>query len=298
VVTFLNMVEAEKFAEHMDNAETKDGKKCFNRKDGEDGKPLYWEVPELGAKVFHEHGDPGNEDALVKVMKPREPNWKKFDVVIVLATSAKDIPKTSQDARMLSTYILVHQVHKEINGDDYLHIISENNFDTTATLAESVAVKDSVKDLVNTRAIYARGLVQALSFPKLQPAVTQLFHQAPDLPMLRCCEVGKGLIPVGRHTFGDISRTVIEHPKLVGCICIGYATEAGVCELAPHPDDEREYKQGDLLVLIDRYFKPELKAGSRANWDAPKPTQQSLCGSVPVGESKDEARALLPATAE
>merc|ERR1711953_887108 len=112
------MVEPEIFANIIGSATMYGStEKCFV-KVGE-GEQAYWEVPKFGAKLFHVCADPGDEEALKTVMSPREPHWKKYEVVIVLATSAKDIPKPSQDVRMLSTYILVHQLHKELNAEDY-----------------------------------------------------------------------------------------------------------------------------------------------------------------------------------
>ena len=44
-----------------------------------------------------------------------------------------------------------------------LHVIGENNFDSTLPLAHAVTTKESKKDLINTQAMFARGLVQALA---------------------------------------------------------------------------------------------------------------------------------------
>lgn len=155
---------------------------------------------------------------------------------------------------MLSTYVLVHQLHSELYGDARLHVITENNFDTTQALAQAVTLKDSIKDLVNSQAMFARGLVQALAFPLMQPAVAQLFNDVPGNPGLRLFRVGYSLIPPGPATFRDVTRTISEHHEMRGAICLGVVFQGNKQgkSLAPHPDEEYDFAAGDMLVVIDR----------------------------------------------
>ena len=82
-------------------------------------------------------------------------------------------------------YIYILKSISEVFKNAPLHVIGENNFDSTLPLAHAVTSKESKKDLINTQAINARGLVQALAFPTMQPAVAQLFHDTPGNPSLR-----------------------------------------------------------------------------------------------------------------
>merc|ERR1712232_1036193 len=169
-------------------------------------------------------------------------------------TSAQAMPKRCQELRMLSTYVLVHQIHAEVFDKYPLHVISENNYDSTLPLAHAVTAKESKKDLINTQAIYARGLVQALAFPTMQPAVAQLFHDCPGNPSLKLFRVGHSLIQEGLANFGDITRTITEHKEMRGAICLGWVAKDGTSSVVPKPEEEHDFVDGDVLVIIERGF--------------------------------------------
>mmetsp|Transcript_8437 Transcript_8437/g.15815 ORF Transcript_8437/g.15815 Transcript_8437/m.15815 type:complete len:264 (-) Transcript_8437:40-831(-) len=176
----------------------------------------------------------------------------QFEVVIVLGTSALPLPKKSQDIRMLVTYVLAHKIHKDVFGDAPLHVIGENQFDSTSTLAHAVTLKSSKKDLINTQAMYARGLVAALAFPLMYPAIAQMFHDAPGNPGLRMFPVGESLVPRGTFTFASITRTIVEHTEMLGAICLGVVKSSGANILAPSPDAYIELADGDAIAVIER----------------------------------------------
>eukprot|EP00927_Polykrikos_kofoidii_P039194 TRINITY_DN33627_c0_g1_i1.p1 TRINITY_DN33627_c0_g1~~TRINITY_DN33627_c0_g1_i1.p1 ORF type:complete len:218 (+),score=27.85 TRINITY_DN33627_c0_g1_i1:3-656(+) len=164
---------------------------------------------------------------------------------------AKPLPKRSQDMRMLSTFVLVHQIHHEVFGDAPLHVIGENQFDSTAALAKAVTAKGSVKDLVNTQAMVARGLVQALAFPVSQPAVAQLFEDVAGNPDLKLFRAGQAIVPLGPATFGDITCTILEHEQMAGAVCLGVVVD-GEPVLAPPPEKLFHLQEGDSIVVIER----------------------------------------------
>eukprot|EP00927_Polykrikos_kofoidii_P005443 TRINITY_DN12158_c0_g1_i2.p1 TRINITY_DN12158_c0_g1~~TRINITY_DN12158_c0_g1_i2.p1 ORF type:complete len:774 (+),score=81.57 TRINITY_DN12158_c0_g1_i2:50-2371(+) len=243
-IVFLNMKED--FFDILGSAMYPDGRP-YVRKNGK-----HFEINDL--RIFHVFGDAGDSDTLRQCM--RNPNmslWEgeKFETVIVLGTMAKPLPKRSQDMRMLSTYVLVHQIHQEVYGDTPLHVIGENQLDSTAALARAVSAKDSVKDMVNSQAMFARGLVQALAFPFSQPAIEQLFVDVPGNPALTLFRAGLGIVPLGTATFGDITRTVLEHVQMAGAVCLGVVVD-GEQILAPSPDECFHLQEGDYMIVIER----------------------------------------------
>jgi hypothetical protein len=237
-VVFLNMNTEEQFAEVINSAKHKDGSACFQRKDN------VWELE--GVTIKHVHGDPGDALTLRNAMIQTN-----FEVAIVLGTSAKELPKNSQDLRMLSIYVLVHKIHQEVRDDAPLHCIGENIFDSTRELAHAVTCKESTKDMVNTQAMYARGLIQALAFPLMQPAVAQMFHDTDGSPKLKMFRIGHAVIPCGQATFADVTHTIAQNQDMVGAICVGFVIN-GETIIAPPPSKVFDLQEGDVLVVIER----------------------------------------------
>jgi len=229
-------------------------------------------------------GDSGDAEALRAVMKNEgRKKWPgdKFEVVILLGQSAKPLPKKSQDLRLLSKYVLVHAIHEEVFGAHTpLHVIGENHFDSTVALVHQVTSKKSKKDLVNTQAMFARGLVQVLAYPRMQAAIKQMFEDTPGNPALKIFPVGKSFIPPGTCTFADITRTIQEHQQLAGAVCLGVVVGDEI-KLGPGPDEEIDLDTGCSIVVIER-GTGVLKGAVRPirNWtpqaNAESAEQQSL----------------------
>ena len=89
--------------------------------------------------------------------------------------------------------------------------------------------------MINTQAMYARGLVQALAFPLMQPAVAQMFHNTNLAPKLKMYRIGHAIINVGRASFADITHTVANHERMNGAVCLGFV-HAGEIVIAPPPE--------------------------------------------------------------
>lgn len=243
-IVFLNLKND--FPDILDRTKDASGNLFFEKHDAD-----HWEIK--GTHVFFVHGDAGDADVLRAVMLNREKRWQRdlFDTAIVLGTSALPLQKKSQDLRMVSTFVLVHHIHDEVFGNAPLQVIGENQFDSTALITHAVESKASIRDMVNTQAVHARILVQALAYPVMQPAIAQMFTDAPGNPGLKMFKVGQAVVPVGSCTFADIARTVVEHSEMAGAVCIGVIK--GTQKLiAPSPDAKIELKAGDLIACIER----------------------------------------------
>lgn len=240
--------------------QNKDMSDILDKAKDENGRPAFqkigekrWEV--AGMHVTHVEKDSGDAEALREVMRNEGRQvWpgEKFEVIIVLGQSAKPLPKRSQDMRLLSKYVLVHKIHEEVFGPDLpLHVIGENHFDSTVSLVKAVTSKRSKKDLVNTQAMFARGLVQVLAYPRMQSAIKQMFEESRGTPSLKIYPVGRSFIPAGSCTFADITRTIQDHQHLVGAICLGVVLDSEI-KLSPDPDEEFELDEHSSIVVIER----------------------------------------------
>merc|ERR1712061_140489 len=86
----------------------------------------------------------------------------------------------SRDTRVLSTILLLRQAHAEVYGAIPLHIVGENELDGTSSLAskKEAGKEKFFPDFINTQAIYARVLCQAVAYPVMMSAIYQLFLEA------------------------------------------------------------------------------------------------------------------------
>lgn len=144
------------------------------------------------------------------------------------------------------------KAHTEVYGTKTLHIVGENELDSTAALALEPNSTGRIEspDFINTQAVYARVLCQGLAYPVMQPVISQLFHRAACGPQLRLASAGRQIIPLGRATFADVTLTVAT--TLPGAVCIGFLTKDGTLIFAPDPQGEHEYDHGDVLIIISR----------------------------------------------
>ena len=193
---FLNRMDPLKFTALMDNG-------GFERADG------HWVL--RGTGIYHTQGDAADLDTLREVMRVCE-----YESAIVMGTMAGvKLSPQSRDRRVLSTMLMVRKAHYDLY-ESPLHIVGENALDATAVLAATTV---SPPDFVNTQAIYARALTQALAYPFMQPAVAQLFHQTAGNPEIYLSPVGTELVPFGSWQFKELVYIVQDNCSTD--ICIG-----------------------------------------------------------------------------
>jgi hypothetical protein len=209
-----------------------------------------------GCVLWHKSGDAADPAVLNAVMRE-----VKYEAAIVFGTMAgKDLPPESRDRRVQTIMLLLRQTQAIIYGTKAkagkewrpLHVVGENAIDSTAALAVTPQSNRDIPDFVNTQAINARALAQALAYPFLQAAVAQLFHNVPGSPQLTLVYPGEELIPVGAATFADVKETVARaHPDDV---VVGLLTEDGLMVLCPAMDFQHTYTGSDQVILLSRRF--------------------------------------------
>ena len=94
------------------------------------------------------------------------------------------LPDEIRDSRVQTMMLLLRSTQAILYGADQapLHVIGENALDASAALALTPASRRNVPDFVNTQAINARALTQALAYPLMQAAIAQLFYNVPGSP--------------------------------------------------------------------------------------------------------------------
>jgi len=232
-IVFLNSLSGEDFDDLMN-------KGGFKR-----GVNGLWMKHDVSLK--HEQGDATDIDTLRKVLSAGV-----FECAVVLGTVAgsEAMSATTQDSRVLSIMCLLRQVNEELGRESDMHIVAENLHDSAAMLALQPR-HTSLPDFVNTQGIYARALVQALSYPVMHTALKQLFQEQSGMPRLSLVPVGHGLFALGPATFAQITVALMRrHP---GAVCLGYMLgKGGSIVYAPAPEDAHDYQEGDMLIIIQR----------------------------------------------
>ena len=104
----------------------------------------------------------------------------------------------------------------------------------------------------------------------MAPALAQLFYPVSGNPQLTLCPVGRDLVPAGKATFAQIVRTV--QSSLPGDIVLGWVTYDGENTFAPAPDLERDFVDGDKIILLTRRY---FEADALASPVTPKPKKPS-----------------------
>ena len=187
---------------------------------------------------------------------------KSFNACVVLGTAADvQLSPQSQDSRVLSiTLLLRHLVamrRQEQGCKTRTHIVSENRIDQTALLAltprESQAMRaedgrySHLPDFINTQAIIARALAQAVAYPEMQSAVGELFDDAEGSSCI-VLVYAESRIPSLDHEipFG-VAKFLTRGEKGKGYrdTCVGYITKEGDMNLGPSLSNMHKYVEGD-----------------------------------------------------
>ena len=150
---------------------------------------------------YHSFGDA----AKIEYMEDLFRKDSVFRTAIVLSTQAiqKDLSPQSMDTRVLTILLLLKHLASE--WKEKLSVISENQLDQTADIAATPGGVEKDPDFVNTQAISARGLTMALAYPRIQPALAELFNDknkndgSPELDLISCEMLGIGMLLFPSH---------------------------------------------------------------------------------------------------
>ena len=107
-------------------------------------------------------------------------------------------------------------------------------------------------DFINTQAIIARALAQAVAFPEMQAAISELFDDREGAACVVLAEA-EHRIPMGvQMPFGVIKILArgIKAGEGLRDVCVGYVTDEGDMILSPSLDSQYTFQKGDRLILI------------------------------------------------
>lgn len=198
--------------------------------------------------LMHSCGDAGDFDQLEAVVTSN----KHFNQAIILTTTAeKKLDPKMRDTRMMSIMLMLRYIQKESNLP-FLHVIGEDSMDVTAQIALRPRAGSSVDkcDFVNVQALYARALCQALAYPKMQPAIAQLFAQEENSPNLFLRNVGLYVTFGKQISFFNLVQKVQEAEP--SDICIGYRLANAKLCLVPKHTEILSFTAGDRLAIFSR----------------------------------------------
>ena len=198
-IVFLNQTSTEGFATLLDKAGV-----CTKLAEGallQPGCSSGYSVTEFqNVNIFHCCGDAGSFEAVEPLFRTPD----VFETAIVLGTQAgKDLPPASQDTRVLSILLLLRKLTEDWTKK--MSVISENMLDQTANVAVTPGGAYKDPDFVNTQAISARGLTMALAYPRMQPAVNELFQDVnaddgtPEFDLISAQFLGIGTFVLWSH---------------------------------------------------------------------------------------------------
>eukprot|EP00605_Chrysophyceae_sp_TOSAG23-4_P001407 GSChrysophyteH1.ASY1.ANO1.1533.1 assembled CDS len=201
-----------------------------------------------GVEIIHVFGDAAVPAILENIVMN-----KRIDTAIVLGTQADvRLNAHSRDTRVLSITLLLRKIWM-IKGDPSpMHVIGENQEDTTAALA--LTPRATEKTRVHSSVVMA--------YPMIAPAVAQLFEDSAETASIcnvpafsyvprECFELG------GTLKYGVI-RSVVAHAKGEISIAIGWiSAEDSTVHLVPDHDEDIYLTEYDKLIIIKRSVSPE-----------------------------------------
>ena len=184
---------------------------------------------------------------------------------IVLGTqSGVNLDSKSRDTRVMCIMLLLRKLCKEklITENVPMHVVGENEEDMTASIAIGPLQKGeggqhipgtSYKkpDFVNTQAIYARVLMQALAYPLIAPAIRELFDESPGSTDVTLA-LAKNYVPLGVDITMGVVKQLVLLAEGESSIFIGIQYDNGHIELMGEHDETHSFTDQEFLVIFKR----------------------------------------------
>ena len=260
VITFLNLLEYDEFRDAMHSIGVIDYY-------GQDPEPLPSDFPQCkmytlkdsigspGIVLRHIQGDASNPDTL----KPIVFSSTIHSSIVLGTQKGVQLSPKARDTRVMCIMLLLRKLCKEKLkiANVPMHVVGENQEDMTARLAlgplqrglDESSYRDP--DFVNTQAIYARVLTQALAYPLIVPAIRDLFDEEPGSSDIFLASA-KNYVPMNQ----DISIGVVKQLVLMAhgerSIFVGYQDQNGAIYLMPEHSEYRVFNENERLIIFKR----------------------------------------------
>ena len=256
MITFLNAVDEPEFARIV----TSMGMKPLA--DTQWGAKQY-EMKKEGIIVRHVCGDAAD----AAVMRPIILNDTVHTAIVMGTQASVRLAGHHRDTRVLNIMLLLRKLWGIKAEGIPMHVVSENDQDMTARLALAPKRSGKVRtepDFVNSQAISARALVQALAFPIIQPAIKDLFVESDDsanINVINCSEY----VPLGQKMKYGVIRASVLRAKGERSICIGVMWGSGRISVLPPHDEVMTLGKNDRLVVLRRLLLPTMTPDEAAS---------------------------------
>ena len=138
-----------------------------------------------------------------------------------------------------------------------MHVVGENQEDMTARLAlgplQRGLDESSYRepDFVNTQAIYARVLTQALAYPLIVPAIRDLFGEEPGSPDIFLASASN-YVPIGTEISIGVVKQLVLMAHGERSIFIGYQDQTGTIYSMPKHWESRTFSRNECLVIFKK----------------------------------------------
>lgn len=245
-IHFLCMLESKEFEEILEHNQMD-----VKLKSGsvEEGNPI-WSFEHI--EIGHTSGDSSNFQDLRGELTQK---GREYSAVVVLGTVAdpeldNKLTNYSRDTRVLRTILCIRQLHHLENRKHAVHILGENSENSTSMLAPIADPSGSSSDFVNTHAMFARTLAQALCFPKLYSAVTELLSYEFGTPRILIVAAETIVKLNESNSFASIIHIVRSHHDRD--ICLGIFSKDNIIKLSPDKDERFTLVQGDRIIVLTR----------------------------------------------
>ena len=209
-----------------------------------------------GVILRHLVGDAANSATLKPII-----DSSTIHSTIVLGTqSGVDLEPKARDTRVMCVMLLLRKLCKEkLKIENVpMHVVGENEEDMTARLAigppqKGVDDDSSYRDMdfVNTQAIYARVLTQALAYPLIVPAIRDLFSEergSTDITLA----MAKNYVPIGMAINIGVVKQLVLLAEGERSVFIGIQHQNGKIDLNFDHDTIYTFRDRDFLVIFKR----------------------------------------------
>lgn len=246
---------------------------------------------EDSVKVRYIAGDAAKYNTLHYVLKSAVTERSTtFQQAIIMSTMANEkLSPFSRDTRVISIMLFLRHL-QVLYRQEPMHIIGENSMDSTSYLAMGpVASKGAAAaiDFVNVHALYARVLAQFLAYPRMGPALSQLFAGRPGMPSIRL-ESARGRIPADELTFGTLVRL---HKELFPeDVLLGIRQTDGSMVITPPLSEVLDCSEEPLLILITRRLtKDQMRTSTHQGRSSLESQEDDLAKFLPEFDEVQKA---------
>ena len=269
MITFVNFVEADIFAELMKSMDIK-------ALPASQLHPMFEMSGHAeGVLIRHIYGDAAEPEVIASIIAEQT-----VHTVIVMGTQANiRLPSISRDTRVLNIMLLLRKFWFVKAESVPMHIVGENQQDMTAKLALGPRKVNNISeerlekttgaaggrrhgqfvehqpDFINTQAVFARAMAQTLAYPLIRFAVNELLSKGEGYTDV-IITPAREYLPLGVPLLYGVVRALVLQARGERSICLGIMPISGDPKINPGHDKKYTFTKDDRLVILTRELLP------------------------------------------